>query len=416
MTYLNHLQHSLYIEGVALTSVAQQFGTPCYIYSKQAIQDNWQKFFLPLKNSGRPGKIYYAVKANSNLTILNLLAKLGSGFDVVSGGEIARVIAAGGQAQDIIFSGVGKTSAEISQAIDLGIYSIHVESISELLRIQDIANSKGKMVNIAIRVNPDIDAQSHPYISTGGKDNKFGIDYKQAVDVYKTAAKLSCINIKGISCHIGSQITSLEPFIKAATEILKLVDELAHEQINLQYVDLGGGLGINYNNEQIPSPQEYIQALLNQLDGRSLELHIEPGRALVANSGLLLTKVEYIKQTANNNFAIVDAAMNDLIRPALYHSFHQIAPVKLENSTTNELNYCIVGPVCESGDFLGIDRKLNISEGDLLVIKDCGAYGFSMSSNYNTRPRCAEVLVDHGTAKLIRKRETITELLENEQL
>lgn len=416
MSYLNYRHQNLFLEDVDLAEVAQEFGTPCYVYSKQAIQHNWQNFYLPLKDSRQRSKIYYAVKANANLTILNLISSLGAGFDVVSGGEIARVLAAGGRAQDIIFSGVGKSHSEIRQAIDLGIYSIHVESISELLRIQDIAQNMNKRVNIAIRVNPDIDVQSHPYISTGSKDNKFGIDYKQAFDVYKTAAKLSHLNIKGISCHIGSQITSLAPFTKAATEIFNLVDVLAHNKINLQYVDLGGGLGISYNDEQVPSPQAYIQALLEQLNGRNLELHLEPGRALIANAGILLTKIEYIKKTANNNFAIVDAAMNDLIRPALYQSFHQIIPVTLTTNTLPELNYSIVGPVCESGDFLGIDRKLKINEGDLLAVKDCGAYGFSMSSNYNTRLRCAEVLVDHAQTRLIRHRETIHQLLENEQL
>jgi diaminopimelate decarboxylase len=415
MSSFQYKNQELYIEQVALSEIAKQFGTPCYVYSKRAINHNWQAFHQALQDSNRPFKIYYAVKANSNLAILKFLASLDAGFDVVSGGEMERVLAAGGRAADIVFSGVGKTSAEIKRAIDLNISSIHVESEQELLRIHTIAKNNNKNVNIAIRVNPGIASGSHPYISTGSKNNKFGIDFDHALAVYQQAASLSHITIKGIACHIGSQLTSLEPFMGAIDQLLLLVESLKEYNINLEYIDVGGGLGICYNDEKPPLPQEYINAVVDKIKHTNLELHIEPGRSIVADAGAIITQVEYLKTTGNNHFAIVDAAMNDLMRPSLYQSFHSIIPLQ-DNSTAVEQNYAIVGPICESGDFLGSNRKLRISQGDLLLIKDCGAYGLSMSSNYNTRPRCPEILVDGTKFSLIRKRETIEQLLENEML
>lgn len=412
MSGFNYQNNELHAEQVPLQEVANQYGTPCYVYSKQAIIQNWHAFYDPLLASQKSFNIYYAVKANSNLSILNLLAKLGSGFDVVSGGEIDRVLRAGGNPNKIVYAGVGKSVAEISKAIDLQIHSLHVESEAELLRIQDIAKQKNKIVNIALRLNPDVASESHPYISTGSKDNKFGIDYNKALEVYKLAASLSHIAVKGIACHIGSQITTMTPFLNSINQLLAIIDKLKASHIDLEYIDIGGGLGISYNGENPPTPQQYISSILEKLKDNKLELHIEPGRALVANSGALLTRVEYLKSTANNNFAIVDAAMNDLMRPALYKSFHDIVPVHLKDSPAQ--TYSIVGPICESGDFLANNRSLNLQASDLLAIKDCGAYGFSMSSNYNSRPRCAEVMVDGSKIRLIRQRETIEQLLENE--
>lgn len=415
MSSFQYKNQELYIEQVGLQEIAKQFGTPCYVYSKRSINENWNAFYTALQNSHRPFKIYYAVKANSNLTILRFLASLGAGFDVVSGGEMERVLAAGGGAADIVFSGVGKTDTEITRAINLNISSIHVESEQELLRIHKIAKLNNKTANIAIRVNPDIASGSHPYISTGSKNNKFGIDYDKALDVYQQAASLDHIAIKGIACHIGSQLTSLEPFLNAIDQLLNLVNALKDKNISLEYIDVGGGLGICYKDEKPPLPQEYINAIVDKIKHTNLELHIEPGRAIIANTGAIVTKVEYLKTTGDNHFAIVDAAMNDLMRPSLYQSFHNIIPIQ-ENSNATEQSYAVVGPICESGDFLGNNRNLKINDGDLLAIKDCGAYGFSMSSNYNTRPRCPEILVDGTSFSLIRKRETIEQLLENEML
>lgn len=397
--------------------IAREFGTPCYVYSKQALLQNWQEFYTPFKNSGVPFKIHYAVKANSNLAILNILAKLGAGFDVVSGGEIERVLAAGGKATDIVFAGVGKSTAEIERAIALGIYSIHVESTAELQRIDELATQQNKKIGIAIRVNPDVSANTHDYIATGTKDNKFGIDYTKAVDIYQQASKLANIQIKGIACHIGSQITSLEPFLRAIDQLLVIIKQLQQLGIQLEYVDVGGGLGVRYADEQPPTPQAYVDAILSKLQQHNLAIHIEPGRSLVASTGILLTKVEYIKNTPSTNFAIVDAAMNDLIRPALYQSYHDIQQVSAHPQLPAQ-DYAVVGPICESGDFFALQpkRKLSITSGDLLAILDCGAYGFSMSSNYNSRPRCAEVLVDGNDIYLIRKRETIKELFANEHI
>lgn len=415
MSSFQYNNQELHIEQVALSKIAEQFETPCYVYSKRAITNNWNAFNEALLNSHKAFKIFYAVKANSNLAILRLLATLGAGFDVVSGGEMERVLAAGGRAEDIVFSGVGKTTKEISRAINLDINSIHIESEQELLRVNDLAKNKNKLVNIAIRVNPGIAGGSHPYISTGSKNNKFGIDFDNSLAVYKQASSLSHIRIKGIACHIGSQLTSLEPFLNAIDQLLLLVDSLKQQQINLEYIDIGGGLGICYNDETPPSAQEYVDAVVDRIKHSNLELRIEPGRSIVASAGAILTKVEYLKATANNNFAVVDVAMNDLLRPSLYQSFHSVVPVHL-SSPASEQDYAIVGPICESGDFLATNRKMRLSAGDLLVIKDCGAYGFSMSSNYNTRPRCPEILVSDSSIDLIRRRETIEQLFENEIL
>lgn len=405
----------LMMDNLDLTSIANEFGTPLYVYSQDAIEQNFEAYNQPLLKSKRKFKIHYAVKANSNLTILNLLAKLGAGFDVVSGGEIERVLAAGGNAQNIIFSGVGKSAQEITQALDLNIYSIHVESTAELMRIQEIAQANNKIADIAIRVNPNVHINSHPYISTGSKDNKFGIDYNQALETYLLAASLKNIKIKGIACHIGSQITTLDPILESIDQLLNLIRELNKHNIVLEYIDVGGGLGIRYQYENPPTPDTYVAALLNKLQSIDLELHIEPGRSIIGNAGLLLTKVEYLKQTADNNFAIVDAAMNDLIRPALYDSYHEILPV-LEHNDGSKKPFSIVGPVCESGDFFAHKRMLNIQTNDLLAIMNCGAYGYSMSSNYNSRPRCAEVLITNNTAQLINRRETIQQIIQNELL
>jgi len=413
MPYFEYQNQHLYAEGVSLEQIAATYDTPCYVYSQKTIEENWHSFDNAFKQHQRPYKIFYAIKANSNLAILRLLSKLGAGFDAVSGGEIERVLAAGGNPKSIIFSGVGKTTAEITRAIDLGINSINIESEAELLRVQYIAQGLNKTVNIALRINPDISADSHPYMSTGGKENKFGVDYTQALYLYKLAASLSNLTIKGISCHIGSQITTLEPFMTVIQQLLTIIASLAEHNIQLEYLDIGGGLGICYKDETPPTPQQYVNAVIDKLKGCALEVHIEPGRSIVANAGILLTKVEYLKTTAENNFAITDAAMNDLMRPALYHSYHGIMPVSLAK-TQVEQKYSVVGPVCESGDFLAKDRLLSIRAGDLLAINTCGAYGFSMSSNYNTRPRCAEILVNGEQAHLIRQRETIAQLLENE--
>jgi diaminopimelate decarboxylase len=415
MDQFNYRNHILFVEDLPLSQLAAEYETPCYIYSKKAIEQNWLQYTQSFANTSRQHRIFYAVKANSSLAILNILSKLGAGFDAVSGGEIDRVLAAGGKADDIVFSGVGKSSAEIAKAIDLGIHSLNIESTAELQRAQEIAKAKNKSINIAIRVNPGVSANSHPYISTGSKENKFGIEYDQALQIFSLAATLPNLKIKGITCHIGSQITSMQPFEEAIEQVLNMIDLLTKQNIKLEFVNLGGGLGVCYKNETPPTPAVYVKTILDKLQNCPLELHLEPGRSIIADAGVLLTKVEYLKTTGANNFAIIDAAMNDLLRPALYESYHQILPVQ-ESSTAAITKYNIVGPVCESGDFLGKERLLNIAAGDLLTIKTCGAYGFSMSSNYNTRPRCAEVMVDGAKAYLIRRRETVQQLFANEMV
>lgn len=417
MAYIEYKGQELYIENVAYKQIAAEFGTPCYVYSKKIILQNWHGFYDAFKQSHKRFKINYAVKANSNLSILRLLANQGSGFDVVSGGEIDRVLAAGGKAKDIIFSGVGKSTAEINYALDLDICSIHIESEAELFRINALAGKKNKVANIAFRINPNVTANTHPYIATGAKDNKFGIDYAKAVAVYLEAKDLPNVRIKGIASHIGSQITEVEPFVSAIEQLIAVIQHLNANDIKLEYIDIGGGLGIQYNEETPPTKQEYVAAVLKALAKLDLEIHIEPGRSIIADAGTLLTKVEYLKSNDHNNFAIVDCGMNDLIRPALYDSYHGILPVQ-KSTQAVEKSYAVVGPICESGDFIAMypKRNLSLTAGDLLVVQDCGAYGFCMSSNYNTRPRCAEVLVDGDQIHLIRKRETIEQLLENEKI
>ncbi|MGD8593885.1 MAG: diaminopimelate decarboxylase, partial [Gammaproteobacteria bacterium] len=350
-----------------------------------------------------------------SLAILNLFARLGSGFDIVSQGELERVIRAGGDPAKVVFSGVGKTEAEMQRALEVGIHCFNVESLPELNRLNDVATAMGKTAPVSIRVNPDVDAKTHPYISTGLKQNKFGIDFSQALDVYRQAAQLSNIEIAGVDCHIGSQLSELSPFVDALKRMLVLIDQLAEAGITLRHIDVGGGLGITYNSETPPSPQEYADAVLSELKARDLKILIEPGRAIVGNAGILLTEVQYLKTGEDKNFAIVDAAMNDLIRPALYSAWQDIVPVEKRSSNGFKM-YDIVGPICETGDFLGKDRNLNIQQGDLLAVCSAGAYGFTMSSNYNSRPRAAEVMVDGDQYHIIRQRETIDSLMQGETI
>ncbi len=401
----------LHAENIALNQIAKEFGTPCYVYSKAALTLAFKSFQAGLVNTNH--LICFAVKANPNIAILNLFAKLGAGFDIVSGGELARVLAAGGDPQKIVFSGVGKTADEMYAALNANIFCFNVESASELKRLNEVAKSMGKIAPVSLRVNPDVDAKTHPYISTGLKSNKFGVAFEHAINVYTQAAAMPNIAVHGIDCHIGSQITELAPFIDALDRLLDLVDMLEAKGIHISHIDVGGGIGITYSDETPPEFERYAKAILaklakSKLPKKNVKLLFEPGRALVGNAGVLLTKVEYIKHTETKNFAIVDAAMNDLMRPALYDAYHDIVAVKPHVGETN--TYEIVGPICESGDFLGHDRKLNIQEGDLLAIKSVGAYGMSMASNYNTRPRAAEIMVDSDQNYIIRKRENIADL------
>jgi len=402
----------LHAEDVALTQIAENFGSPCYLYSKSALSQAFERFSAGFKDANH--LVCFAVKSNPSLAILNLFAKLGAGFDIVSGGELARVIAAGGDPKKVVFSGVGKTAEEMRAALEAGIFCFNVESASELLRLNDVAASMGKIAPVSLRVNPNVDAKTHPYISTGLKNNKFGVAYEDALNIYLQAAAMSNIAIHGVDCHIGSQITELSPFLDAFDRVLALVDALAENNIQIQHIDLGGGIGICYSDETPPEFTAYAKAMREKLGNRDVKLVFEPGRALVGNAGVLVTKVEYLKQTETKNFAIVDAAMNDLMRPALYDAYHDIQAVKPRNEAA--MNYEIVGPVCESGDFLGHDRMLALQEGDLLAIMSAGAYGMSMSSNYNTRPRVAEVMVDGSQCHLIRKREKIADLFANESI
>lgn len=407
-----------YFKDVLLEKIAKEVGTPCYVYSKQALINNWHLFNNAFNNY--PHQINYAVKANSNLAVLNILKSLGSGFDIVSIGELERVLAVQGDVNKIIFSGVGKTTQELLRALEVGVGCINVESEQELVRLNQLAINANKIANIAIRVNPDVASGSHPYISTGMSNSKFGVSILDAKKLYKLANDLSGINIQGIAFHIGSQITELSPFILAIDKILELVKYLNFNFINikLKHINVGGGLGVSYNNEQAPSPEEYIKALLDKLRPTGLMIYIEPGRAIAASAGVLLTKVEYIKQQESSNkyFAIVDAAMNDLLRPALYDAWHDILAVNINNKPAINKTYDIVGPVCETSDCLGKDRLLAISPGDLLKICTVGAYGFSMSSNYNTRARAAEVVIDGEEFFVVRPREDIIELFKSEKI
>lgn len=410
--YFHYQQDQLCAENVPLEGIAQRFGTPCYVYSRAALTDGYRQFSAALQ--GREHLVCYAVKANSNLAILNLFARMGAGFDIVSGGELQRVLAAGGAASKVVFSGVGKTVAEMRQALDAEILCFNVESEAELERLNEVAGSMGKVAPVSLRVNPNVDAKTHPYISTGLKQNKFGVAYTEALSLYRKAASLPHLSVTGIDCHIGSQLTEVSPFIAAAEKILALVDQLKAEGITLTHIDFGGGLGIRYNDETPPAIAEYAQALLSVLQGRTEKLIVEPGRVLVGNAGLLLTRVEFLKHGEEKNFAIVDAAMNDLMRPALYDAFHLIQPVRKQEAAGQV--YEVVGPVCETGDFLGHARQLGVSAGSLLAVMSAGAYGMSMSSNYNTRPRAAEVMVDGASVHLVRERESVRALYAAEKI
>jgi diaminopimelate decarboxylase len=402
----------LFAEGVALSAIAERFGTPTYVYSRAHIEAQYRAYADAL--AGMPHLVCFAVKANSNLGVLNVLARLGAGFDIVSRGELERVLAAGGEPGKIVFSGVGKTRDDMRRTLEVGVHCFNVESVDELERLQVVAAELGKTAAISLRVNPDVDAGTHPYISTGLKENKFGIDIEQAPEVYARAAALPNLQVIGVDCHIGSQLTSLPPFLDALDRLLVLVDQLATQGIQIKHLDLGGGLGVQYRDEQPPLAGDYIKAVRERIAGRDLALVFEPGRYIVANAGVLLTRVEYLKHTAHKDFAIIDAAMNDLIRPALYQAWMDVTPVQPRQGQARA--YDLVGPICETGDFLAKGRELVLAEGDLLAVRSAGAYGFVMSSNYNTRGRAAEVLVDGDQAHEVRRRENLAELYAGESL
>jgi len=412
MEAFSYRDGQLFAEGVALPALAQRFGTPTYVYSRAHIEAQYRAYADAL--DGMPHLVCFAVKANSNLGVLNVLARLGAGFDIVSRGELERVLAAGGQPDRIVFSGVGKTRDDMRRALEVGVHCFNVESTDELERLQQVAAELGKKAPVSLRVNPDVDAGTHPYISTGLKENKFGIDIDNAEAVYVRAAELPNLDVVGVDCHIGSQLTSLPPFLDALDRLLALTDRLAARGIQIRHLDLGGGLGVRYRDEQPPLAGDYIQAVRQRIEDRGLALVFEPGRSIVANAGVLLTRVEYLKHTAHKDFAIVDAAMNDLIRPALYQAWMNVVAVQPHEGDTRR--YDIVGPICETGDFLAKDRELALVEGDLLAVCSAGAYGFVMSSNYNTRGRAAEVLVDGDQAFEVRRRESVQELYAGESL
>ena len=412
MDAFNYRDGELFAEGVALSAIAQRFGTPTYVYSRAHIEAQYRSFTDALE--GVPHLVCYAVKANSNLGVLNVLARMGAGFDIVSRGELERVLAAGGQADKIVFSGVGKSREDMRRALEVGVHCFNVESTDELERLQVVAAEMGVRAPISLRVNPDVDAGTHPYISTGLKENKFGIAIADAEDVYIRAAQLPNLEVLGVDCHIGSQLTTLPPFLDALDRLLALIDRLGECGIYLHHIDLGGGVGVRYRDEEPPLIADYIQAVRERIEGRDLTLMFEPGRYIVANAGVLLTQVEYLKHTEHKDFAIVDAAMNDLIRPALYQAWMDVTAVTPRASDARA--YDIVGPICETGDFLAKDRELALEEGDLLAVHSAGAYGFVMSSNYNTRGRTAEVLVDGDQAFEVRRRETVAKMNAGESL
>lgn len=412
MEAFSYRDGQLFAEGVALPALAQRFGTPTYVYSRAHIEAQYRAYADAL--SGMPHLVCFAVKANSNLGVLNVLARLGAGFDIVSRGELERVLAAGGQPERIVFSGVGKTRDDMRRALEVGVHCFNVESTDELERLQLVAAELGVIAPVSLRVNPDVDAGTHPYISTGLKENKFGIAIADAETVYARADALSHLEVVGVDCHIGSQLTTLPPFLDALDRLLALIDRLAVRGIRIRHLDLGGGLGVRYRDEQPPLAGDYIKAVRQRIEGRDLALVFEPGRSIVANAGLLLTRVEYLKHTEHKDFAIVDAAMNDLIRPALYQAWMDVVPVQPRNGEVR--HYDIVGPICETGDFLAKERPLALAEGDLLAVRSAGAYGFVMSSNYNTRGRAAEVLVDGDQAFEVRRRESVQELYAGESL
>ena len=408
MDFFQYKNEQLYVEDLPVKQLAEEFGTPLYIYSRATLERHWHAFDSALGE--HPHLICYAVKANSNIGILNVMAKLGSGFDIVSQGELERVLAAGGEASKVVFSGVAKSRAEIMRALEVGIRCFNVESIAELHRINQIAGEMGKVAPISLRVNPDVDAHTHPYISTGLKENKFGVSVDEAREVYKLAATLPHVKITGMDCHIGSQLTELQPFLDATDRLIRLMEQLKEDGITLKHLDLGGGLGVTYTDETPPHPSDYAAALLNKLkDYKDLEIILEPGRAIAANAGILVAKVQYLKSNESRNFAITDTGMNDMIRPALYEAYMNI--IEIDRTLEREKAiYDVVGPVCETSDFLGKQRELAIAEGDYIAQRSAGAYGASMSSNYNSRPRTAEVLVDRNKAHLIRRRENLSEL------
>lgn len=408
MDFFQYKNEQLYVEDLPVKQLSEEFGTPLYIYSRATLERHWHAFDSALGK--HPHLICYAVKANSNIGILNVMAKLGSGFDIVSQGELERVLEAGGEASKVVFSGVAKSRAEIMRALEVGIRCFNVESIAELHHINQIAGEMGNIAPISLRVNPDVDAHTHPYISTGLKENKFGVSVDEAREVYKLAATLPHVRITGMDCHIGSQLTELQPFLDATDRLIRLIEQLQEDGITLKHLDLGGGLGVTYTDETPPHPSDYAAALLNKLKGyENLEIILEPGRAIAANAGILVAKVQYLKSNESRNFAITDTGMNDMIRPALYEAYMNI--IEIDRTLEREKTiYDVVGPVCETSDFLGKQRELAIAEGDYIAQRSAGAYGASMSSNYNSRPRTAEVLVDGNKAHLIRRRENLSEL------
>ena len=412
MDYFNYQNGVLHAEDVAVAEIAEHYGTPCYIYSRATLERHWRAFDTAL--NGLDHLVCYAVKANSNLAVLNVLARLGSGFDIVSLGELERVLAAGGDPHKVVFSGVGKRVDEMRRALEVGIHCFNVESEAELVRLDQVAGEMGVTAPVSIRVNPDVDAKTHPYISTGLKENKFGIDINRALDVYLRAATLPHLRVRGVDCHIGSQLIETAPFLDALERVLQLVDQLQAQGIDIAHLDLGGGLGIRYRDETPPLPDAYAAALRQRLGDTRLTILLEPGRAIAGNAGILLTRVEYLKHTDHKDFVVVDAAMNDLMRPALYNAWQEIIPVIPR--TGEHRVYDVVGPVCETGDFLGKERELCLLPGDLLAVRSAGAYGFSMSSNYNSRPRVAEVMVDGAQVHLVRERETVAQLFAHEHV
>ncbi|MDX5337087.1 MAG: diaminopimelate decarboxylase [Marinobacter sp.] len=408
MDHFNYRNGELYAEDVPVASIAERFGTPAYVYSRATLERHYRAYDSAL--NGRPHLVCYAVKANSNLAVLNVLARLGAGFDIVSAGELERVLRAGGDPARVVFSGVGKQEWEMKRALEVGVRCFNVESDTELDRLNKVAGELGVRAPVSLRVNPDVDAGTHPYISTGLKENKFGIDIAEAPQVYARAAALPNLDVHGVDCHIGSQLTSVSPFLDALDRVLVLIDTLADQGIHIRHLDMGGGLGVTYNQEQPPQPADYVKALAERLGDRELELIMEPGRSIAANAGILLTRVEFLKCTEHRNFAIIDAAMNDLIRPALYSAWQAIIPVQ-PHQDGEEKAWDLVGPVCETGDFLGKDRKLRLKAGDLLAVRSAGAYGFVMASNYNTRNRPPELMVDGDQVHVVRRRETLDDQL-----
>lgn len=403
----------LHCEEVSLNQIAEQVGTPAYVYSREALERAYLGYAEALE--GRDALICFAVKANSNLAVLNVLAKLGAGFDIVSGGELERALLAGAEPNKIVFSGVGKQAHEIARALEVGIHCFNIESEAELYRVNEVAEARGQVARVSFRVNPDVDAGTHPYISTGLKENKFGIAIDTAPEVYAKAAALKGVEVIGVDCHIGSQLTEVSPFLDALDRLLALIDLLAEQGITIRHLDLGGGLGVCYTDETPPTPATYIDALTERLGDRDVKLVFEPGRSIAANSGVLLTQVEFLKENGDKNFAIIDAAMNDLIRPSLYSAYQEIIPLS-EQSAAEVKTWDLVGPICETGDFLGKDRQLALSAGDRLAVCSAGAYGFVMASNYNTRPRVAEVMVDDDRFQVVRERETFEDLVRGEHL